>query len=137
MITKRLKRMSLATFVLQFRERAVGIPVGFLQTLLLHLVATVEGYLLSIGNQPGCQSFYTLFFFLSSQHCMFLFQLSMSLAGFVQASLIFVNNVKGDRVEHILGLYYKTYYSRNLRIFVINQSAGAWQAFPTQSNVCG
>ncbi len=32
---------------------------------------------------------------------------------------------------------YKTFYSRNLSMCVISQSACPWQAFPTQSNVCG
>ncbi len=27
------------------------------------------------------------------------------------------------------GLYYKTFYSRNLRIFIISQSVCPWQAF--------
>jgi hypothetical protein len=35
------------------------------------------------------------------------------------------------------GLYYKTYYGRHLRIFVINQSVCPWQAFPAKSNVYG
>ncbi len=35
------------------------------------------------------------------------------------------------------GLYYKTYYGRNLRIFVISLSVCPWQAFPAWSNVCG
>ncbi len=32
---------------------------------------------------------------------------------------------------------YKTFYSRNLRIFFISQSVCTWQAFPAQSNVFG
>jgi len=35
------------------------------------------------------------------------------------------------------GLYYKTFYGRNLRIFTISSSVCPWQAFPTYSNVCG
>ncbi len=34
------------------------------------------------------------------------------------------------------GQCYKTFYVRNLRIFVISQSVCPWQAFPAQSNVC-
>ncbi len=35
------------------------------------------------------------------------------------------------------GLFYKTFYGRNLLIFVIRQSVCLWQAFPPQSNICG
>ncbi len=35
------------------------------------------------------------------------------------------------------GLYNKTFYGRNLQIFVISQSVCLLQAFPAQSNVCG
>jgi hypothetical protein len=31
---------------------------------------------------------------------------------------------------------YKTFYGRNLRIFVISYSVCPWQTFPAQSNVC-
>jgi hypothetical protein len=31
----------------------------------------------------------------------------------------------------------KSFYSRNLRIYVISQSFCSWQAFPSLSNVCG
>ncbi len=35
------------------------------------------------------------------------------------------------------GRYYKTFYGRKLRIFVISQSVCPSQAFPAQSNMCG
>jgi hypothetical protein len=35
------------------------------------------------------------------------------------------------------GECYKTFYSRNLRIFVISQCVCPWQAFPVWSLVCG
>ncbi len=35
------------------------------------------------------------------------------------------------------GQCYKTFYVRNLRIFVISQSVCPWQAVPVQSIVCG
>ncbi len=35
------------------------------------------------------------------------------------------------------GLSYKTFYCRNLLIFVISQSVCPWQVFPAQSNVFG
>jgi hypothetical protein len=41
------------------------------------------------------------------------------------------------RIKDPRGLYYKTFYSHNLRIFVISQSVCVWQAFPAMSNVCG
>ncbi len=34
-------------------------------------------------------------------------------------------------------MYYKTFYGRNLQIFVISQSVCPWQALPFQSNNCG
>ncbi len=34
------------------------------------------------------------------------------------------------------GQCYKTFFARNLYIFVISQSVCPWQAFPAQSNVC-
>ncbi len=34
------------------------------------------------------------------------------------------------------GLYYKTFFGRNLRIIMISQSVCIWQAFTAQSNVC-
>ncbi len=33
-------------------------------------------------------------------------------------------------------MYYKTFYGRNLRIFVISYIVCPWQAFPVYSNVC-
>ncbi len=36
-----------------------------------------------------------------------------------------------------VGISYKTFYGRNLQIFVISWSACPWQAFPAWSNVCG
>ncbi len=35
------------------------------------------------------------------------------------------------------GLYYKTFYARNLHILVISKSVYPWQAFPALSDVCG
>jgi hypothetical protein len=35
------------------------------------------------------------------------------------------------------GLHYKTFYGRNLRIFIISWSVCPWQAFPAWSNNCG
>ncbi len=41
------------------------------------------------------------------------------------------------RKSFLWGRYYKTFYGRNLRIFVINQSSCPRQTFPVQSNVWG
>jgi len=35
------------------------------------------------------------------------------------------------------GQCYKTFYGRNLRIFVLRKSVYLWQAFPAEPNVCG
>ncbi len=34
-------------------------------------------------------------------------------------------------------LYYKTFYGRNVRIYIISQRVCPWQVFPAQSNVFG
>ncbi len=39
-------------------------------------------------------------------------------------------------LHHLWGLYYKTYYRRNLQILVISHSVRPWQAFPALTDVC-
>ncbi len=48
-------------------------------------------------------------------------------------------DIKIKESPHLInsrGLYYKTFYDRNLPIYVITYSVSAWQAFPALSNVC-
>jgi hypothetical protein len=46
--------------------------------------------------------------------------------------LVFLPNLAiiSSLIEVPLGLYYKTFYSRDLQIFVIRWSVCPWQAFP-------
>ncbi len=48
-----------------------------------------------------------------------------------------ISTLRTNKFYNIGGLYYKTSYGRNLRIFIISQSVCPRQAFPAQSNVSG